>query len=133
MTTTRATPIGIKILKLSNSDTIIAKTFTAEDAGGQKCILVRDALNYDVYSGVLAMSPWVAMVADDYMTIYYDSIITMANPSGPMATYYENIVERKLDDYNIPDDDEAPLSEEEVDRWEEIMEAVADKKDKSIH
>jgi len=135
--------IGYKIVKLSNMDDLIAEFFDGEDAEGNAVLFGKDIFLVNVLpannpnNSLMNISPWIQFTADEFIPIYYDSIMTIVNPLPSFQEYYINVKKKwtqidmdgpfrshgdRLDELDEPTDEEL-----------DIIEALFDKKNTVVH
>lgn len=144
--------IGIKIIKMSNMDDIVGEMYEATDDNQVHMLLGKDVMQVNVMPGqtretsLMSVTPWIPFAADDeFVPIYYDSIITIVNPTPSFVEYYDNVRKRwnnsKSDTYDVIrshadnlDEVRSPTDEEldEIER-EEMMEAMFEGKKGTYH
>lgn len=137
---------GIKIVKLINMEDIVGEVFSGEDPGGQPCILVKDPFLVSILTGaspensIMNITPWSPLTSDDFIPIYYDSIVTMFNAKPSFAEYYENIrkkwkdIEDDVDEFkdmNAQMDEIEEPTDEQLDMLEAMLKMH--KSDGTIH
>lgn len=138
---------GIKILKLVSMEDVICEMFEGEDSNGNAVVFGKDVFCVNVVTGrsadttLMSITPWIPFTSDEYIPIYYDTLITVVNPMVSFQEYYINIRKKwasndddeydfksssdKLDELRGPSDEELDLMEE--------MDALAESKDKTFH
>jgi len=135
--------IGHKIVKLSNMDDIIAEFFDGEDSEGNSVLFGKDIFLVNILpatnpnNSLMNISPWIQFTADEYIPIYYDSIMTIVNPIASFEEYYISVRKKwsqvdvdapfrshdeMLDELDEPTDDEL-----------DMIEAMLDKKNTMLH
>jgi hypothetical protein len=82
---------------------------------------------------ILIMMPWLPLevIADEYATLKYEDILTMVDPKESFIEYYCNTVDKyneliqsnleedMFDEYNIDDEIEDEITNEEVSEYDE--------------
>ena len=137
---------GIKILKLVSMEDVICDMFEGEDANGNSVVFGKNVFAVNVITGrsaetsLMSVTPWIPFTADEYIPIYYDTLITVVNPMQSFKDYYINVQKKwsnaddeidfkssseKLDEMSEPSDEELEMLEE--------LEALAEMKDKTFH
>ena len=137
---------GIKIIKLVNMEDLVGEVYSGEDPSGQQCILVKEPFLVTILSGaspensMMNITPWSPLTSDDFIPIYYDSIVTMFNAKSSFAEYYGRIakkwknMEDEVDEFkslNERLDDVAEPTDEQLDLIEAMMKM--NKGDGTIH
>jgi|SaaInl3SG_22_DNA_1037383.scaffolds.fasta_scaffold05437_5 hypothetical protein len=137
---------GVKIIKLTNMEDLVGEVFSGEDPSGQQCILIKDAFLVSILNGadpsnsLMNVTPFSPLSDDDFIPIYYDSIVTMFNAKKSFVEYYNGIRKKWK---NLPEPvDEFKTTSEHLDDIEEpsdeqldILEAMLrmNKGDGTIH
>ena len=123
---------GIKILKLVSMEDVICDMFEGEDANGNSVVFGKNVFAVNVISGrspdtsLMSVTPWIPFTADEYIPIYYDTLITVVNPLQTFKEYYLNVQKKwsndddidfkssseKLDEMSEPSDEELEMLEE---------------------
>jgi len=137
---------GVKIIKLVNMEDLVGEVYSGEDPSGQQCILIKDPFLVNILSGtspensLMNISPWSPLTSDDFIPIYYDSIVTMFNAKPSFAEYYTRIakkwknIEDEVDEFkdmNAQLDEVAEPTDEQLDLIEAMMKM--NKGDGTIH
>lgn len=137
---------GVKIIKLVSMEDVICEMFEGEDANGNAVVFGKNVFQVNVISGrsaetsLMSVTPWIPFTSDEFIPIYYDTVVTVVNPLPSFQEYYINIQKKwasdeddfdfksssdKLDELRGPSDEELDLMEE--------MDAVAQSKGKTFH
>lgn len=135
--------LGHKIVKLTNMDDIIAEFYDGEDSEGNHVLFGKDIFLINTLpasnpnNSLMNITPWIQFTKDEYIPLYYDSIMTIVNPLHSFEEYYIN-VKRKW--RNIDPDEPFRSREEMLDDLKEptdeeldMIEAMFDKKNTVVH
>ena len=135
--------LGIKILKLVSMEDIICEMFEGEDTNGNSVVFGKNVFAVNVISGrsaetsLMSVTPWIPFTDDEYIPIYYDTLITVVTPQASFREYYINIQKKWSqvdDDFDFKSssdrlDEMSEPSDEEL----ESLEAMLDSKNKVFH
>ena len=83
---------------------------------------------------ILIMMPWLPLevIADEYATLKYEDILTMVDPKESFIEYYCNTVDKyneliqsnleedMFDEYNLEDEFDEEVTDEEVSEYDEL-------------
>lgn len=135
--------LGTRIIKLSNMDDIVCELYEGVDDNNNPIVLGKDCFQINVMTGsspetsLMNVTPWVPFAKDEFIPIYYDSILTIVTPLTSFEEYYINVRNRwkrdTLEDFDFKsssdrlDDVEGP-TDEELEVMEELEALMSDKK-----
>lgn len=135
--------LGTRIIKLSNMDDIVCELYEGVDDNNNPIVLGKDCFQINVMAGsspetsLMNVTPWVPFAKDEFIPIYYDSILTIVTPLTSFEEYYINVRNRwkrdTLEDFDFKsssdrlDDVEGP-TDEELEVMEELEALMSDKK-----
>jgi hypothetical protein len=142
--------LGIKLLKMQNMEDIVADLFEGTDANENAVLFAKDVMQVNIITGtsqdssLMSVTPWIPFAADDFIPLYYDSVVTVVTPTSSFKEYYINIRDKwnrsKSDEPEFPDvvrshsdrlDEVRPPTDDELDeleREEEVLEALMESK-----
>lgn len=142
------TETTIKFIRLVTGEDIVANCFINDETqyvdveNPMKVVISR--FNNSKKS-ILIMMPWLPLevIADEYATLKYEDILTMVDPKESFIEYYCNTVDKyneliqsnleedMFDEYNIEDDFDDEITDEEVSDYDEhgLDEALKSLKD----
>lgn len=130
------TETTIKFIRLVTGEDIVANCFINDETqyvdveNPMKVVISR--FNNSKKS-ILIMMPWLPLevIADEYATLKYEDILTMVDPKESFIEYYCNTVDKyneliqsnleedMFDEYNIEDDFDDEITDEEVSDYDE--------------
>lgn len=139
--------LGTRIVKLSNMDDIVCELYEGVDDNDNPIVLGKDCFQVNILPGnspetsLMNVTPWVPFAKDEFIPIYYDSILTIVTPLTSFEEYYINIRNKwkreSLDDFDFKgsserlDEVEGP-SDQELEVIEEL-EALMTAKKTTLH
>ena len=115
---------------------VVGEVFSGEDPGGQPCVLVKDPFLVSILSGadpsnsLMNMTPFSPLTDDEFIPIYYDSIVTMFSAKASFSEYYQEIRQKwsniadEVDEFKSPErrlDDIAEPTDEQLDILEAML------------
>jgi hypothetical protein len=131
------TETTIKFIRLVTGEDIVANCFINDETqyvdveNPMKVVISR--FNNSKKS-ILIMMPWLPLevIADEYATLKYEDILTMVDPKESFIEYYCNTVDKyneliqsnleedMFDEYNLEDEFDEEVTDEEVSEYDEL-------------
>ena len=135
---TEQTEVQVKILRLNTGEDIIGCCLMDDEHG---CVGIENPMKVfvkraNVGQSMLFILPWlpIEIVADNYVTINYDDIITMVEPKKSFIEYYNNTVEqieaKELDEELNTQEEDDDVDE---DTMQEMLNALRESKRSKLH